>query len=47
MIRKHGLLHRMKEPSAFIARINGLCLEMSAARRAVDGKKSAKLCFGK
>lgn len=42
LIRKHGLLHRMEEPSVFTARMNALCMEMSAARRAPNSKKQRK-----
>lgn len=42
LMRKHGLLHRMESPAAFMARMNKLCMEMSAARRASDSKKQRK-----
>jgi len=42
LIRKHGLMHRMEEPGAFLARMNRLCIAMSAARRQGDGKKQCK-----
>lgn len=45
LIRKHGLKRRMVEPDQFIRRMNKLCMEMSAARRRVDGKRKRKRVF--
>jgi hypothetical protein len=42
LIRKHGLRHRMEEPGEFLARMNKLCIAMSAARRQGDSKKQRK-----
>jgi hypothetical protein len=42
LIRKHGLLHRMEEPGEFLARMNKLCMAMSAARRQSSGKRQRK-----
>jgi hypothetical protein len=42
LIRKHGLLHRMEEPGAFLARMNQLCMAMSAAGRQADSKRQRK-----
>jgi hypothetical protein len=42
LIRKHGLLHRMEEPGEFLARMNKLCMTMSAARRQSDSKRQRK-----
>jgi hypothetical protein len=42
LIRKHGLRHRMEEPGEFLARMNKLCMAMSAARRQGDSKRQRK-----
>ena len=42
LIRKHGLLHRMEEPGEFLARMNKLCMAMSAAGRQGDSKRQRK-----
>jgi hypothetical protein len=47
LIRKHGLKHRMAQPSQFIGRMNRLCMEMSALRRKSDSKRGRKRVFRK
>jgi hypothetical protein len=42
LIRKHGLVHRMKEPSQFIKELNRLCIEMTHAGRRSDSNKERK-----
>jgi hypothetical protein len=41
-IRKHGLLHRIDPPEAFIRAMNKLCIEMTHTRKKKDGKKARK-----
>ena len=47
LIRKHGLVHRMKSPQVFIKEINALCISMSAATRQRKGKKARKATLRK
>lgn len=42
VIRRHGLKKRMPEPSAFMSKINSLCMAMSAAYRKPDNKQQRK-----
>jgi hypothetical protein len=42
LIRRHGLKHRMPEPSAFMRRMNRLAIEMTHARRTTDSRKARK-----
>jgi hypothetical protein len=42
LIRRHGLRHRMGEPSAFMRQVNRLCIEMTHSRRRADGRKHRK-----
>ena len=42
VIRKHGLKHRIGEPTEFISAINSLCMQMTAAARKPDGKRQRK-----
>lgn len=42
VIRRHGLRHRMAEPSMFLRKINTLSMEMSAARRQSDSRRQRK-----
>lgn len=48
-IRHHGLKHRMEAPSAFLSRINALCMEMAQAGRAfvADSKRKRKAVLRK
>lgn len=42
-IRRHGLVHRIGNPEAFLSQINALAMAMSAgSRRKADGKKARK-----
>lgn len=47
LIRKHGLLHRMDNPKAFMREMNRLCIEMTHARRKTDPKKMRKAILRK
>ena len=42
LIRKHGLKHRMLEPSQFIKEMNRLCIEMTHAGLHTEGRKERK-----
>lgn len=42
LIRKHGLKHRIPEPSTFLKRVNTLSIEMTHARRRADSKRVRK-----
>lgn len=42
LIRKHGLLHRIKKPEIFLNRMNNLCIEMTHTRKKKNGKKMRK-----
>jgi hypothetical protein len=42
LIRKHGLKHRMQEPSEFIKEMNRLCIEMTHAGRQTDSNRERK-----
>jgi hypothetical protein len=42
LIRKHGLKHRIAEPSEFLSAMNKLCIAMSATRRQAESKKLRK-----
>jgi len=42
-IRRHGLKHRMPDPSKFVKMMNNLCIEMTHARRRPDSEKRRRL----
>jgi hypothetical protein len=42
VIRKHGLKHRMSEPTSFISQMNRLCIAMSGASRKGRGPDKSK-----
>ena len=42
VIRKHGLKHRMEDPSVFIKRMNRLCIQMTHTQRKQGGRKERK-----
>jgi len=42
-IRKHGLKHRMIEPSLFLKQMNKLCIMMTHSRRKANSKKQRKI----
>ena len=41
-IRRHGLKHRMPDPSSLLKKMNTLCIEMTHARRRTDSEKRRK-----
>jgi hypothetical protein len=41
-IRRHGLKHRIKDPSKFLSKMNTLCMTMSLGTRTADAKKRRK-----
>ena len=45
VIRSHGLHHRMEDPSAFLKRMNQLCIQMTQSQRRQGGKKERKRIF--
>lgn len=45
LIRKHGLKHRMSDPSTFIREMNKLCIEMTHTRKKRNAKKARKTIF--
>jgi hypothetical protein len=42
LIRKHGLKHRMEDPTQFMKRMNRLCILMTRQRRSKDSMKKRK-----
>ena len=42
-IRAQGLKHRMMDPSSLMKKMNGLCMQMTHARRQKESKKNRKL----
>lgn len=47
VIRKHGLVHRMKEPAGFVSRMNKHCIAMSQAGKRGGDKAACKKIFRK
>ncbi len=41
-IRRHGMLHRIQNPSGFMTQINKCCMDMSSSRRKKDSRKERK-----
>ena len=46
-IRAQGLKHRMMDPSSLMKKINGLCMQMTHARRQKDSKRKRKFILRK
>lgn len=42
VIRKHGLKHRMEDPSVFLKRMNQLCIQMTQTHRRQGSRKERK-----